>query len=211
MGVVCNKMASKGVTCKVLWDSKGNLLVEFDNVTVLSKFIGTPPLINSYINIIQYNRIDCTDVSNGFYLEVLKYSTLFINKEEEETNITDNNNNNRQNLVTVTGIVVSVSPVKRNGCHGDMMYFISMKENERLLSIIITAPPLFHYSQYISVGDRAYTITSLKHCLVHKGSVEETRLLSSTVQSQCIPQSESINDNTLLTLKDYGANLLSYT
>uniref|UniRef100_A0A1X7SLB4 Uncharacterized protein n=1 Tax=Amphimedon queenslandica TaxID=400682 RepID=A0A1X7SLB4_AMPQE len=134
--VVYNKMAARGVTCKVLWDSKGSLLVEFDNVTVLSKFIGTPPLINSYINITQYNRIDCTDVSNGFYLEVLKYSPLFIN-EEEETNIT-NNNNNRQNLVTVTGIVVSVSPVKRNGCHGDMMYFISMNENERLLSIIIT-------------------------------------------------------------------------
>uniref|UniRef100_A0A1X7SR84 Uncharacterized protein n=1 Tax=Amphimedon queenslandica TaxID=400682 RepID=A0A1X7SR84_AMPQE len=52
-------MAARGITCKVLWDSKGSLLVEFDNVTVLR----TPPLINSYINITQYNRIDCTDVS----------------------------------------------------------------------------------------------------------------------------------------------------
>ena len=35
-----NKMASRGVICQVLSDSKGSLLVEFDNVTVLSKVSG---------------------------------------------------------------------------------------------------------------------------------------------------------------------------
>ena len=40
VGVVYNKMAAGGGICKVLSDSKGNLLVEFNNVTVLCKVSG---------------------------------------------------------------------------------------------------------------------------------------------------------------------------